>query len=578
MATVAAGWSHVNRMVQMHRLVFGSFQLDPASGQLRGPSGPVPLTPKAFAVLQHLANRPGQLVSKRELLDDVWPGVFVGDGALKSCIREVRRALGDDVGAPRYIETAHRRGYRFVASVATAPPATPAPLLRSDRVVPMTPRVHYARSGDVNIAYQVVGDGPLDLVFVMGWVSHLEYFWKEPSFARFLLRLASFSRLILLDKRGTGLSDRVAELPTLEQRMDDVRAVMDAVGSPRAALLGVSEGGPMCSLFAATYPERTEALVMIGSYAKRVREADYPWGTTREEREAFGEEIARSWGGPVGLRERAPGKADDPAFRQWWASYLRMGASPGAALGLTRMNAEIDVRHVLPSIRVPTLVLHRTQDRCLRIDEGRYLAGLIPGARLVEVPGEDHLPFVGEQEDLLEPIERFLGGLGRRAETDRVVATILCASLDEGTGGGASRLAAIRSFQAVVAREVQKSRGRSLLVTADRVSVLFDGPARAVRCALRLSEAAERLGLRLRAGLHTGECEPFDGEPRGLVVELGAELADEAEPGTVLVSRTVVDLVAGSGLRFTELGVRGFPAVPGEWPVFVVEGDSPAEA
>ena len=577
MAAFAPAAHDFYRMVPASILTFGSFRLDPVSGQLCGPSGPVPLTPKAFAVLQHLAANAGRLVSKRQLLDEVWPGLYVGDGALKSCIREVRRALGDDAGSPRFIATAHRRGYRFVAPVACALASQAPAIDRRQRILPMTPRVRYARSGDVNIAYQVVGDGPLDLVFVMGWVSHLEYFWKEPSFARFLLRLASFSRLILLDKRGTGLSDRVPELPTLEQRMDDVRAVMDAVGSPRAALLGVSEGGPMCSLFAATYPERTEALVMIGSYAKRVREADYPWGTTREEREAFGDDIVRGWGGPVGLGERAPSKADDPAFRQWWASYLRMGASPGAALGLTRMNAEIDVRHVLPTVRVPTLVLHRTHDRCLRVEEGRYLAGLVPGARWIELPGEDHLPFVGDQESLLAPIERFLTGLDGRPQADRVLATILCASLDETSLGGAGRLAAIRSFQAAVAREVERFRGRSLQVTADRVSVLFDGPARAVRCARRLSEAAERLGLRLRAGLHTGECEPMLGEPRGLVVEMGAQLADEAEPGTVLVSRTVVDLVAGSGLRFVERGVRALAGAVAEWPVFVVAGDSADE-
>lgn len=332
----------------------------------------------------------------------------------------------------------------------------------------------------------------------------------------------------------------------------------------------------MCSLFAATYPERTEALVMVGSYARRLRDTGYPWGTTREERDAFGGAIARGWGGPVGLEERAPSRADDPAFRQWWASYLRMGASPGAALGLTHMNAEIDVRHVLPTIRVPTLVLHRTHDRCLSVEEGRFLSRQVPGARWIEVPGEDHLPFVGDQESLLAPIQRFLTGLAGRVQADRVLATILCASLDE-TTGGPGRLAAIRSFQAAVAREVERFRGRSLLVTADRVSVLFDGPARAVRCALRLSETAERLGLRLRAGLHTGECEPLLAEPRGLVVETGAQLADEAEPGSVLVSRTVVDLVAGSGLRFAEHGVRTFDGAPGEWPVFVVAGDSGAD-
>ena len=278
------------------------------------------------------------------------------------------------------------------------------------------PETMYARSGDVNIAYQVIGDAPLDLVFVMGWVSHLEYFWREPSFARFLLRLASFSRLILFDKRGTGLSDRVPinQLPTLEQRMDDVRAVMDAVGSERAALCGVSEGGPMCSLFAATYPEKTLALVMIGTYAKRIRDAEYPWGPTTEQREQFFEVMRKQWGGPVGIDERAPSVANDPQFRDWWATYLRMGASPGAAVALTQMNAEIDVRNVLPSIRVPSLVIHRTDDQCLKVEEGRFVAERIPGAKFVELPGNDHLPFVGDQDAILDEMEEFLTGVRHR--------------------------------------------------------------------------------------------------------------------------------------------------------------------
>ena len=292
----------------------------------------------------------------------------------------------------------------------------------------------YARSGDVNIAYQVIGDGPLDLVFVMGWVSHMEYFWREPNFSRFLMRLASFSRLILFDKRGTGLSDRVpiAQLPTLEQRMDDVRAVMDAVGSERAALCGVSEGGPMCSLFAATYPEKTVALVMIGTYAKRIRDDDYPWAPTTEERQHFFQEMQEQWGGPVGLEERAPSMADDPQFREWWATYLRMGASPGAALALTEMNAQIDVRQVLPSIRVPALVVHRVEDMCLRVEEGRYVAAKIPGAKYVELPGKDHLPFVGDQEAILDEVEEFLTAVRHRLEDDRVLATVLFTHLEEG--------------------------------------------------------------------------------------------------------------------------------------------------
>ena len=313
--------------------------------------------------------------------------MFVADGALKVCIREIRRALGDDAQAPRFIETAHRRGYRFIAEVTQSHagrrgPARSARRSRSSAAVTPGP-VQYARSGDVNIAYQVCGNGPVDLVFVMGWVSHLEYFWKEPSFARFLSRLASFSRLILFDKRGTGLSDPVTQLPTLEQRMDDVRAVLDAVGSRRAVLLGVSEGGPMCSLFAATYPAQTDALIMIGTYARRLRAPDYPWAPTRDAARGVLQGDRRQLGRP-GRASRNGRRAwrTIPAFREWWASFLRMGASPAAAIALTRMNAEIDVRHILPTIRVPTLVLHRTGDRTLLLEEGRYVASLIPNATL----------------------------------------------------------------------------------------------------------------------------------------------------------------------------------------------------
>ena len=403
----------------MTTCTFGPFRLDSATGQLRRGDTVVPLAPKAFTVLQHLAMRGGQLVTKDDLLELAWADVHVGDGALKVCIREIRRALNDDSRTPTYIETAHRRGYRFIAPVTldlhAAPPAGTAMMASGSAVsVVSVPETHYARNGDVNIAYQVVGSGPRDLVFVMGWVSHLDYFWAEPSFARFLHHLASFSRLILIDKRGTGLSDRVTELPTLEQRMDDVRAVMDQVGSSYAALMGVSEGGPMCALFAATYPEKTRALVMVGTYAKRLWDPEYPWGPTREAREEFYRQIQEGWGGPIGIEERAPSMAGDPAFRAWWATYLRMGASPGAALQLTKMNAEIDIRDILPSIRVPTLVLHRRHDRCLKVEEGRYVSSRIPGALFVELPGEDHLPFVGDQALMLDEIERFVTGASAR--------------------------------------------------------------------------------------------------------------------------------------------------------------------
>ncbi|MBI2212476.1 MAG: alpha/beta fold hydrolase [Acidobacteria bacterium] len=413
------------------------------------------------------------------------------------------------------------------------------------------PETRYARSGDVNIAYQVVGSGLIDLVFVMGWVSHLEYFWREPSFARFLARLASFARLILFDKRGTGLSDRVPldQLPTLEQRMDDVRAVMEATGSQRAALCGVSEGGPMCSLFAATYPEKTSALVMIGTYAKRIRDDDYPWGPTQEQREAFFALMQREWGGPVGIAERAPSRASDPAFRDWWAAYLRMGASPSAAVALTKMNAQIDIRAVLPTIRVPTLVLHRHGDLCLRVDEGRFVAGKIPGAKFVELPGDDHLPFVGNQDEILDEIEEFLTGVRHAEEPDRVLATIL--SVRETTESGPDLDA---KLGALVRREIEWYRGRALAPRSGGFDAAFDGPARAVRCAVAIVESAHRAGVELAAGVHTGECDVVGESLSGGAAATSRAIAALASGHEVIASATVRDLAAGAGIVFEERG------------------------
>jgi pimeloyl-ACP methyl ester carboxylesterase/DNA-binding winged helix-turn-helix (wHTH) protein len=561
---------------------FGAFRLDIRNATLEKGGVPQSLTPKAFSVLEHLVTHAGQLVTKDEFLDVIWPGVFVGDAALKVCIREIRKTLDDDPQEPTYIQTAHRRGYRFIAPVATdAPAPTPPPASRLDETLrplgaalattPAAPATHYAHSGDVSIAYQVLGDGPIDLVFVMGWVSHLDYFWREPSFARFLTRLASFSRLILFDKRGTGLSDRVSELPTLEQRMDDVRAVLEAVGSTRAALLGVSEGGPLCSLFATTYPARTLALVMIGTYAKRLWAPDYPWAPTRAQREQFFDEIRRHWGGPVGIEERAPSRAHDPAFRDWWSTYLRMGASPGAALMLTQMNAEIDVRHVLPAVRVPTLVLHRTDDRCLKVEEGKFVADLIPGAAFTELPGADHLPFVGDQDAMLDAIEQFLNRTYHHVEDDRVLATLMSARVDAsdtGPLGGAA-------FDAHVRREIEWFRGRAFATGQDGYTAAFDGPARAIRCAASIAASAARFGRRVRVGLHTGEC-GVDG-PRfiGPAVDAARALSATAAHGEVLVSRTVKDLVAGSGLTFVDRGMHPFEDDAQRWRIFAARLPGP---
>ena len=437
----------------------------------------------------------------------------------------------------------------------------------------MNPETRYAKSGDVNIAYQVVGAGPRDLVLVPGWVSNIEVFWEEPGLSRFLRRLASFSRLILFDKRGTGLSDRVTDLPTLETRMDDVRAVMDAVGSERAALLGYSEGGPMCALFAATYPARTSALIMIGSYGRRTWAPEYPWGPTPEQLEDFFRMCEREWGGPVGLEARGPSVARDERFRQWWARLLRMGASPGANLALLRMNAEVDVRHVLPAVRVPTLILHSVGDRALDVRASRYMAERIPGAKYVELPGDDHLPWLSDADAILDEVEEFLTGVRHGPEPDRVLATVMFTDIV----GATERAVALGdrrwrdlldAHHGLVRRELTRLRGHEVDTTGDGFLATFDGPARAIRCACAISDGARQLGLEIRAGLHTGECELIGNKVGGIAVHIGARVAASAAPGEVLVSSTVKDLVAGSGLRFSDRGVHTLKGVPGEWRLF----------
>jgi DNA-binding winged helix-turn-helix (wHTH) protein/pimeloyl-ACP methyl ester carboxylesterase len=547
---------------------FGPFKVDTAERVLFRDGEPVILTAKAFDTLLALLERHGHVASKCELMDRVWPDTHVDENNLAQNISILRKALGTAADGRGFIETVPRRGYRFIGDVVEASDLAAEDVVRPAQSAPFTPpKVRYARSGDVNIAYEVLGDGPRDLVFVMGWISHLDYFWTDPSFARFLRRLASFSRLILFDKRGTGLSDRVADLPTLEQRMDDVRAVLDAVGSKRAALCGVSEGGPMCALYAATYPEKTDALIMIGTYARRIWAPDYPWAPTPEQRELFLGTIAQDWGGPVGVAERAPSRANDPEFRDWWATYLRMGASPGAAEKLTRMNSEVDVRHVLPTIRVPTQVIHRTGDLCLRVEEGRYVAQSIPGAQWVELPGVDHLPFVGDQDAIVDAIQGFLTGSHRVAESADVLATVVAITLDSANETGETSL---ERHHAHALREIALFRGRAFPDDGNLLLATFDGPARAIRCATAIRDFAQQLPVALRIGIHTGECRLLEPQPTGTSVETARSISRIAKPGEVLASRTVRDLVAGSGLVFRAAGSHALPNVPEESPLFVV--------
>jgi len=415
------------------------------------------------------------------------------------------------------------------------------------------PETRYAQSGGVNVAYQVVGDGPVDLLYIPGWVSNVEGNWELPELNRFLRRLASFSRLIMFDKRGTGLSDPVvgSELPTLEERLDDARAVLDDVGSQRAVLFGYSEGGNLSALFAATYPERTVALVAFGIFAKRLRTPDYPWAPTLEEREREIELVAREWGRDMDVAVLAPTAAADSEFKPRLLSYLRRSASPAAAAALLRMNTNIDISGILSSIHVPTLVLHRTHDLDASVEEGRWLAGRIPGAKFVELPVDDHLPWVGDQDAVLDEVQEFVTGDRPARDVDRVLSTVLFLDIVGSTETAASIgdrrwRDLLEHHQTSVRRELTRWRGREVDTAGDGFLATFDGPARAIRCGLAACAGARTIGLDLRAGVHTGECEMLGEKVTGIAVHTGARVASLASPGEILVSQTVKDLVAGS--------------------------------
>jgi class 3 adenylate cyclase len=445
-----------------------------------------------------------------------------------------------------------------------------------------SPEVRYAKTvDDVHVAYQVLGEGPLDLVYAPGFVSHLEVSWDEPIAARFMSRLASFSRLIVFDKRGTGMSDRTVGdiVPTLEQRMDDIRAVMDAAGSQSAALLGVSEGGPMCALFAATHPERITALVLYASYPRAIRDRDFPEGWLPSELiEEEPAAIERAWmsgdfeavieGMAEGLDD-----VDKARVSRWWARLCRLSVSPGAAVLLARMGNELDIRHVLPAIQSPTLALCRSGDE--NLPATRYMAEHIPGGRFVELPGAAHAPWFGDQESVLCEIEEFLTGTTASPAPDRVLATVLFTDIVGSTAlavrlGDARWAELVEHHDAVVRKELERFRGREVDTAGDGFLATFDGPARAIMCALAATRAVAEIGIQIRAGVHTGECELVGHNVRGVAVHTGARVAAQAEAGEVLVSSTVKDLVAGAGLQFSDRGDHTFKGVPGTWRLFSV--------
>jgi class 3 adenylate cyclase len=439
----------------------------------------------------------------------------------------------------------------------------------------VTPETRYAKSGDVHIAYQVVGDGPIDLVLIPGLFTHVEHQWEEPSFARFLNRLASFSRLIVFDARGAGLSDQAPELPPMEEQVDDLVAVLDAVGSPSAAIFGLSQAGPMAVLFAASHPERTRAIVLYGSYASPRQREGYPWGRSPEWMEEFGQQVDEAWGSGIFLSQVAPSRVGDEPFRRWWGKYERLSHGPGNALAYFRMNSLIDVRAILGTIQVPTLVLQRTGDTYRDPGHGRYLAEHIPSAKLVELAGTDHLPYLGDADAVLDEVEEFLTGVRPPPERERVLATVLFTDIVGSTErasllGDRAWKELLARHHAVVREELARFRGREIDTAGDGFLATFDGPARAVRCATAIVAAMPGIGLQVRAGVHTGEIELIGPGVGGIAVHIGARVAALAGPSEVLVSGTVHDLVAGSGIEFESRGEASLKGVPGRWRLFSV--------
>jgi class 3 adenylate cyclase len=436
-----------------------------------------------------------------------------------------------------------------------------------------TPRTRYARSGDAHIAYQVFGEGDVDLVFVPGFVSNIEHYWQMPVVPQLLERMGSFARVVIFDKRGTGLSDPVTSTPPLEQRMDDMQAVMDAAGMEQAALYGISEGGPASILFAATYPERTSALVLYGAAPRFRADADAPWGAPEGVIEAVLADVPVRWGEGALLDVFAPSAAGDPGMEEVWGRFQRAGASPAMATSVMAALYEIDVRDILPHINVPTLILHRTGDRVARIGGARYMAERIPGARLVEFEGDDHVPFTGDFEPIVDEMEEFLTG-GRRAKPlDRVLATVMFTDIVDSTrraaeAGDRRWRDLLSGHDELTRRQIERFRGREIKTLGDGFLATFDGPARGIACAAAIRDGVRPLGLEVRAGLHTGECELAGDDVRGMAVNIGARIGALAEPGEVLVSGTVKDLVVGADLEFRDRGEHELKGVPGTWHLF----------
>ena len=532
-------------------LCFAGFTVDLSRLSLLRDGEPIYLRRQSFDVLRYLVEHPGRLISKDELIEKVWPHALVTDDSLVQCVKDIRAAMADT--GHRIIRTVPRRGYMFLPEV-TGGAAQEVP------AEPMS-RVRYAKSGDIHIAYQAWGEGAIDLVFSPGFVTHIESLWSEPGMARFLRAMGRFARVVMFDKRGTGMSDRVEKMPGMDQRVDDVRAVMDALKIKRAVIMGASEGGSLAAYFAAIHPQRCQALVLYGAFAHFAA-----WIPDDEALRHLIEYIDSSWGSGRSLPSFAPSMVGNAAFEKWWGRFERLGATPADAISLMRTNSQIDITDVLPTIHVPTLVIHRTGDVAVDVEGGRLIAARIPGARFVELPGHDHLPWVGDNShEILRLIGEFVSSPMAEPLPDRVLATVLV--LATGALREVIALVLAPAQQDIVSRELARFRGRQIRTIANGMLALFDGPSRAIDSALAIRQALQQSGAAVRLSIHVGEVEQVGNDVRGLAVDVACGAIEHANAGEILVSKTVKDLVAGTSVGFEYVGThasRGGDA----WPLY----------
>jgi pimeloyl-ACP methyl ester carboxylesterase len=539
---------------------FGDLRIDSTRFQIARGQTALSVEPQVLELLIVLIENRDRVVTRDELLEKIWKGRVVSDATLSSRIKTARHVIGDDGTRQEYIKTIHGRGFRFVGKVGVdAPPQPDADDLRPESRAFLRPAAHYARSGAIHIAYHLFGNGPVNLVLCPGFVSHIDNYWDEPSFNRMLSRLGGKACVAMFDKRGTGMSDKVDSLPGMDERMDDVRAVMDAVGFTTAFIMGISEGGSLATLFAAHHPERCDGLILYGSFAQFKH-----WFPDEASLQTLFDYIESDWGSGRSLPQFAPTAAVDPEFVRWWGKFERLGATPGAAISLMRMNSQIDISDVLPTVRVPTLVIHRSEDVLIDVEAGRQLAEHIPKAQYVELAGPDHLPFAGENSDeIIAAIERFLRPPTQRRKSARVLATIPLI-----------RIEADRPFagieESAVREEIRRFRATRISSQHEGIAATFDGPARALECARSVSSLLRSNAVDHRIGVHAGEISLERETLDGVAVNIAADVANRAGINEVLVSRTVNDLVAGSGVALQDCGMSSLPSIGQDWHLFRV--------